>query len=335
MTGIGEQFATVAPERWKEPKNARAALVFVLSGGKGSVVQKLLDAGAVFDIEDTLLKGALAYAGNRLEEAGQLLGGIDARSLDASIAAHVAFVQADLAAKSDPAKAHAHFDDARLLAPGTLIEEASLRRQITLVVPTEERERYEALATLYLRRFPHSLYAGSFRQQFAAAVAGNVHASEPDRLARLEAILAGVGPADRRDVYLAIAKEAVQKGKAEVAAFAAGSAGKLAEAGSAEEARARVYRGAALVASEAVQEGVAMLGGADRSKLAPAEAALIDAGLSVAEAVQRPPPAEDPADDQAPAVKTGEGEAVVASAVAARAQKMFAQVDQMLSEARR
>jgi chemotaxis protein MotC len=298
------------------------------------VVKKLLDSGAVFDIEDKLLKGAMAYAGNRLEEAGQLLGGIEALALDASIAGHVAYVQAELAAKSDPARALAHFDHARLLAPGTLIEEASLRRQIALVVPTEAREHYEALATLYLRRFPHSLYAGSFRQQFAAAVAGNVHASEPDRLARLEAILAGVGPADRRDVYLAIAKQALLKGKVEVAAFTAGSAGKLADAGSADEARAHVYRGAALVASEAVQEGAAMLGGADRSKLASDEAALIDAGLAVAEAVQRPPQTEEFGEEQQQAAKARDGETVGSSGVVARAQKIFAQVDRMLSEAR-
>jgi chemotaxis protein MotC len=332
MARIAEQFAAVAPERWKEPKNARAALVFVLSGGNASVVQKLLDAGAVFEIEEKLLKGALAHAENRPEQAGELLGGIEARALDASIAGHVAFMQAELAAKSDPAKALAYFDDARLLAPGTLIEEASLRRQIALVGPVEERDRHETLAALYLRRFPHSLYAGSFRRQFAAAISGNVRASEPERLARLEAILSGVGPVDRRDVYLTIAKEALLRGRAGIAAFAAANAGKLADAGSVEEARAQVYQGAALVVSDGLAKGLEMLGRADRSKLAQADEALIEAGLAVADAVQRPPETADPEDEAKLAAVAGEGGAA-ASAVVARAQKTFAQVDQMLSEA--
>ena len=271
-----------------------------------------------------------------MDDAGELLGGIEARALDASIAGHVAFVQAELVAKLDPAKALAHLDDARLLAPGTLIEEASLRRQIALVGPSEDAERYETLAALYLRRFPNSLYAGSFRQQFAAAIAGNVRASESDRLARLEAMLGGVGPAERRDVYLTIAKEALLKGKVGIAAFAAASAGKLADAGSVEEARARVYEGAALVVSDRLDKGVEMLGEADRGKLAQADAALVDAGLAVADAVQRAPESPDPEDEQPKlAGKADAVEQGAASAVVARAHKIFAQVDEMLSEARK
>jgi chemotaxis protein MotC len=297
-------------------------------------VQKLLDGGAKFEIEEKLLKGALAYADGRMDEAGELLGGIEARALDAGIAGHVAFVQAELVAKSDPAKAFGHLDDARLLAPGTLVEEASFRRQLALVGPSEDAERYETLAALYLRRFPNSLYAGSFRQQFAAAIAGNVRASESDRLARLEAMLGGVGPAERRDVYLTIAKEALLKGKVGIAAFAAASAGKLVDAGSVEEARARVYEGAALVVSDRLDKGVEMLGEADRGKLAQADAALVDAGLAVADAVQRAPASPDPEDAQPKLAGTVE-QGAAASAVVARAHKIFAQVDEMLSEARK
>lgn len=333
---IAEQFAAAPPERWKEAKNARAAIVFVLSGGNAGVVQKLLDAGAVFEIDENLLKGALAYAERRPEQAAELLGKVEARTLDVSIAGLVSFVQAELVAKSDPAKAFAFLDDARLLAPGTLVEEASLRRQISIIGPMEDRERYEALATLYLRRFPNSLYSGNFRQQFAAAIAGNVHASEPDRLARLETIFAGVSAADRRDLYLTISKEALLKGKSGIAAFAAAGAEKLATAGSAEEARARVYQGAALVATEGADEGVALLGSVDRGKLSQADAALVDAGLAVGDAVQRPPEDDDAGDDQAKATaKAGEGDAPAASAVVARAHKTFADVDQMLTEARK
>jgi chemotaxis protein MotC len=239
-----------------------------------------------------------------------------------------------LAAKSDPAKALAHLDDARLLAPGTLIEEASLRRQIALV-GTADLDRFEALAAVYLRRFPNSLYAGNFRQQFAAAVAGTVRAFATERLAQLETILGGVGPIDRRDVYLTIAREALVKGRVGLAAFAAASAGRLADTGSVEEARAHVYQGAALVASDELAKGLEMLSGADRGRLAPADAALIDAGLAVADAVQRPAQAPETDDEAKLAAAAGEAQATAASAVAERARKVFTQVDQMLSEARK
>ena len=71
-------------------------------------------------------------------------------------------------AEKEPAKALAYLDDARLLAPGTLIEEAAFRRQIALIASAGDGERYEMMVARYLRRFPNSVYAGNFRQQFAA-----------------------------------------------------------------------------------------------------------------------------------------------------------------------
>ena len=159
-------------EGWKDPRNARAAVVFVLSGGSARVLQKLMRSGASADINEKLIKGALAYGEGRHDEAAELLAGIDARALDPGMAGHVAYVQGELAARKEPAKALVHLDEARLLSPGTIVEEAALRRQIALLAAAGSADRYEALATQYLRRFPNSVYAGGFRQQFALAIAG-------------------------------------------------------------------------------------------------------------------------------------------------------------------
>ena len=167
----------------------------------------------------------MAYGEGRHEEAAELLGGIEARKLDPGMAGHVAYVQGELAAKKEPVKALAYLDDARLLSPGTIVEEAALRRQIALLAAAGKADRYELLATQYLRRFPSSVYAGGFRQQFAAAIAVHTNAGEPGRLARLESMLGGVEQADRREVYLTIAKEAIAKGKVEMAKFAAATCG--------------------------------------------------------------------------------------------------------------
>ena len=118
-----------------------------------------------------------------------------------------------------------YLDDARLLSPGTIVEEAALRRQIALLAAAGKADRYEMLATQYLRRFPRSVYAGGFRQQFAVAIAAIRMPREPGRLARLESMLGGVAQSDRREVYLTIAKEAIAKGKMEMAKFAAAQCG--------------------------------------------------------------------------------------------------------------
>ena len=73
-----------------------------------------------------------------------------------------------------------------------------------------------------MRRFPNSLYATAFRQQFAIQIAANADAGQPERLARVEATLAGLAATERRQVYLVIAKSALDKGKVGMAQLRCG-----------------------------------------------------------------------------------------------------------------
>jgi chemotaxis protein MotC len=337
MGQIAEQFAGMNPERWKERKNVRAAVVFVLSGGNGSVLQMFVNSGVRADLDDKLIRGTLAYAGGHKQEAAKLLHSIDARSLDASIAGHVAYVQAELAAEKEPAKALAYLDDARLLAPGTLVEEAALRRQITLVADADG-DRYQALATQYLRRFPHSVYAGSFKQQFAARMVAGTDASKPEHLAKLDAMLRALTPGERRDICLILAKDALDRGRVGVAKFAAMQATQLASSGSPEERRSRLLLAASLVATEELEKGVDMLAGIERAGLSDEDASIMDAALAVAGQVQRSveqpgPTAVPPADIGERSEPAGRGTAKATAELIARAQKAVMEVDRMLSGA--
>jgi chemotaxis protein MotC len=325
---IAEQFDALPTDRWKDPRNARAAVVFVLSGGNSKALHKLMHSGASAELSEKLLKGTLAYGEGRHEEAAGLLAGVEARMLDPGMAGLVAYVQGELVAKKEPAKALAYFDDARLLSPGTIIEEAALRREVALLAAAGTADRYELLATQYLRRFPNSVYAGGFRQQFALAIAGAANAAEPGRLARLESMLGGVEQSDRRDVYLTISKEAVAKGKVEMARFAAAHAVHLAEDASAEQQRARLYEGAALIVTEDFDRGVEILGAIERSKLAEPDAALLDGALAIAGQLRRMP---DPPDSE-PTMSPDQADAA-AGQVLAHARKVVVDVDEILSGA--
>lgn len=337
MGQIGERFAGMNPAGWREPRNVRAAVVFVLSGGAGGVLQALLDSGARVDLDERLIKGALAYAEGRREEAGKLLQGVDARSLDGSLGGHVAYVQAELAAEKEPAKAFAYLDDARLLAPGTLVEEAALRRQIALAATDGDMHRYWPLATQYLRRFPHSVYSRSFRQQFAAQIAVRTDAGNPEDLLKLDATLRGLAAVERRDVCLTIAKAALDRGKVGIAKFAAARAMQSAEPGSPEHARSRLLLAAALVATEGVEQGVETLAAIARGSLNDEDGSLMDAALAVAGQVRRPIESPTPAGVAAAPGEKGEasdrpaGDAT--AELLARARKAIAYVDQLLTEA--
>ena len=129
-----------APKDGRSPKNARAAVLFVLSGGNAARAAEADRQRQRSMLDEKLLKGVLAYGEGRQDEAVELLGGIEARIARCqSSPGHVAFVQGELVAKKEPAKALAHLDDARLLAPGTLIEEAALRRQVALSAARRSR----------------------------------------------------------------------------------------------------------------------------------------------------------------------------------------------------
>ena len=61
-----------------------------------------------------------------------------------------------------------HFVDiARLEAPGTLIEEAAVRRGIEIAAKLGDAERFEFFAIRYASRFPRSMYAEAFRHRFS------------------------------------------------------------------------------------------------------------------------------------------------------------------------
>lgn len=325
---IAEQFEALSSESWNNPKNARAAVVFVLSGGSARVLQKLMGSDVTTDIDAKLLNGTLAYGEGRHDEAAELLGGIEARTLEPGMAGLVAYVQGELAATKEPAKALAHLDDARLLSPGTIVEEAALRRQIAVLAAAGDADRYASLATQYLRRFARSVYAGGFRQQFAVAIAAHTNAAEPGRLARLESMLGGIEPSEQRELYLTIANEAIAKGRIEMARFAARHAVRLSEDASVERERARLYEAAALIITEDFDRGVEMLGAVERGRLAGTDAALLDAALAVAGQMRRLP---DLPDTEPPAAAATPG----GNQALEQARRAIARVDAMLSAADR
>ncbi len=339
MAQIAQKIRQARPEAWREPRNMRAVIVYVLSGGDPGVLRGLLKAGALAGVDENLLKGTLAYGEGRNAEAAQFLAGLDARSLDPVLAGHVALVQAMLAEKNDAGKAVILFDDARLLSPGTLIEEAALRREALLIAASGKPEGFEMLAAQYFRRFGHSVYAGNFRWQFAAVLAGPGYGDDAGPLARLAPVLEALNTEERRELYLWTAQLAVVKGKAALTCFAAEQAAPLVETQSAEGVRLRLYHAAALVAGEAFEKGLAMLKSIDRAVLSGQEADLLDAALSVGEQVQHLPEAhlsgawpQSEANTPGRAGKSGLDDGRIA---AGRARTVIGQADQLLGRAKK
>lgn len=286
---IGEKFQEADPSVWKDPRNSRAAVSFLLSGGAPQVVEALR-ARKLLVIDEAILDGALAYVDGRPDEARARLGGVNARTLPASLGAEIALVQSALLAQSDLKATIERLDEVRLLMPGTLVEEAALRREIFLAGQVDDFDKFETLAVQYFRRYRHSIYAGNFRQRFALSVARFSFAQQADQFPRLVAVLDHLDRGSQRSLYLLIARTALLRGKIEMTDLAAERIAALTEDGSTDRARARLYRAAARVVTDGHEQALLDLQQLDVSRLPETDAELLAAALLLGRSVRKPMP---------------------------------------------
>ncbi len=297
LSVMEKTFLAADPSVWRDGRNARAAVTFTLSGGSPRLMRSLLALDPPIAIEADLAAGALAYIENREDEARKRLLPLDARTLPMSLGGQVALVQASLVAREDLPKAIGLLDDARLLMPGTLVEEAALRREVFLVAQTGNLDRFEFLSQQYLRRFGTSVYAEDFRQRFATAIARLGIADGDDRFPRLEAILKTSDPENQRALFLQLAQAAVVHGKLGTARSAAADAAALATIGGHDAMRAGLYDAAAsILPGKDIVEVSKRLAGLNRRQLGRRDADLLDAAIAVAAAVGEVPPSPSPVD---------------------------------------
>jgi chemotaxis protein MotC len=333
LAKVAAQLTKFDASAWADRRNARAAVIYVLSGGDPRVLSKLLGSGAALGVDDQLVKGALAYGERRDTEATQLLDGVDAETLDRSVGGHVALVRALLVAKSDQRKAIALLDRARIIAPGTMVEEAALRRQAILAAKVGDLDAFEALSSQYFRRFASSIFERSFERQFAKEVVSKSYAADAKRLPKLEKLLRGLSEMQRRETCLAIAEEGIAVADVEIVRFAARLAGMDAKAQPLEAMRMLLFEAAAVVATPDHEQGRMALRLVDKSKLGAREEGLLYAATAVADEISRPPSLAQGAEQaQAPA---GEQDSSVNSSAISAAQAAIARVDGLLVETSR
>ncbi|MBS9479327.1 hypothetical protein [Ancylobacter radicis] len=344
LEAIDEQFRSADPSVWKDPNNARALVVYVLSGGNPKTLRAILANGADPAIDPRLVRGAVAYVEGRESDAIKDLGEIDARTLPASLAGQVALAQAALWVRRDQARAAILLDQARILAPGTLVEEGALRRAILVAAQGNDLVAFERLTATYLGRFRHSVYAGNFRQRFAAALTRMSFIDNAEEFHRIDDVLRQIEPEGRRDILLTVAQGAVVQGKTGAAIMAADRVLKAAPVASLDAQRATLYRGAAMAASATDYETAALqLRGVSHDRLSPPDAQLLDAALTVVGSIEQaanvPAPAPlaqapstaaaDAASDTPAANPSGEDD----STAMVKARDLLGSTDQLLTEA--
>ncbi|MDR6333807.1 chemotaxis protein MotC [Xanthobacter flavus] len=348
ITEMDAAFGDADPSVWQDPANARALVMYFLGGGNPAVLRAIINREPKPNIDEKLLTGSLLYLEGREEPALRQLGEIDARKLPNGIGGQIALAQAALTVRSDPAKASRLLEVARLLMPGTLVDEAALRRAVLVAAQAGDLDQFERLSGQYFSRFRHSAYAGNFRQRFAAALSRMNVLATPDGLSRLDALLAPLDEEARREVFLLVSRSAIVEGKTALATTAAERAMVLAPAASRDAERARVYLSAAQAATpDRYKTAEEALKAIDRARLDPSDQALLEAARRTAELIRRADEAPSQTTSPAPAAAPS-APAVVASAQPARtagdekpsaaltkAQAKLGEIDSLLKDAPR
>ncbi|RUZ81158.1 chemotaxis protein MotC [Mesorhizobium sp. M7A.F.Ca.US.006.01.1.1] len=283
-------------EDYKDPKNFRALLVYGMSGGNPMTVEAATSRATTDPQSLAIAKGVIDYLNGRPGEAIEALRPIDPMALPPDLGAFLALVKGSLLAGDQPATALGLLDEARLLSPGTLVEEAALRRSVGLAVAQGNAARFALASTQYVERYLYSPYASQFADSFVSGVIALHMSISQEKLGDITSMM---DPEREKVIYLRIARRAAIDGLNELSAFASARAEQGRDGNTnQDDPRALLYASLSTVTSGTIEDVRAKLGKIDRTRLSEGDRALLDAAQAIAGEVVAPPtalPEEKPA----------------------------------------
>jgi chemotaxis protein MotC len=288
---IGSQFLKVAPEAWKSSRNAQAAVLFVLNGGSPTVIRKVIDLKDVPEVDRSLMVGALAYVGGREQQAIDRFSHVDPTKLPEVLGGNVALAMGSLLIRHDPAKAIRLFSIARLLLPGTLIEEAALRRQAFIHFEQNDLDSFAKYSAQYLRRYGKSVYSMQFRERLDLAAKQLAQGDDPAVIQRLAPLFEQTGDTFPADLLLLFAREALTHGRLPVANAALARLQALEGLTEQEQARLSLYKGFSQIFSDEPEKAHLALAEAGPRLTSAEDRWIVEAGARLLGQVVLWPPA--------------------------------------------
>ncbi|TPK98800.1 chemotaxis protein MotC [Mesorhizobium sp. B2-4-12] len=274
-------------EDFKDARNFRALLVYGMSGGNPVTVETAVSRAAADPPNLAIARGVIDYLNGRPGEAIEALTPIDPMMLSGDLGAFLALVKGSLLAGDQPAVALTLLDEARLLSPGTLVEEAALRRSVGIAAAQGDAARFALASTQYVERYLYSPYASQFADSFVSGVIALHMSIGQDKLADITSMM---DPEREKVIYLRIARRAAIDGLGELSAFASARAVQGRDGNSNQgDPRALLYSSLSTVTSGTIGDVRAKLGKIDRSRLSDGDRALLDAAQTIAGEVVAPP----------------------------------------------
>lgn len=275
---------------FRDPRNVDAALVYAMSGGNPETLKYLSDHDAAGNFDSRVTDALRQYLNGKGGLIVENLSKAAPEYRNARIGPYLYLILGNATSQQDPAAAMKYYDWARLMAPGTIIEEAALRRSVFLAVQTGEPEKGFHYALSYARRYLTSPYASQFADVFVELAVAHFDGAAQERISE---ILGFMDEPRQREVYLRVARRAAIAGKQALTKLASERAEALGADNAAQpKVLANFYAGLASVPSNDVFAATASIAAIPDAELSPRDRALRDAAKAVADAVVRPPVGE-------------------------------------------
>lgn len=287
LSTLDDRFRAVDRSVFDDARNVDAALVYAMSGGNPATLEFLMsrDIDGNFDnrVADVLRK----YLNGKGLLVVKTLADTAKEYRDKKIGPYLSLVAANVMSAKDPKAALKLYDWARLTSPGTIVEEAALRRSMALATEAKMVPESLAYSQRYARRFLHSPYASQFADLFVQLVVDHNTEIKPQDIIDT---LAFMDAPRQREVYLRIARRATIAGKNDLARMASAQAAAIPSDGSDSfQQLANFYGGVANVSTAKVDAAVRNIEQMPDGELNKRDRALRDAARMVADEVTRLP----------------------------------------------
>lgn len=323
---IDARFRQAQGKEFAKRANFDALMIYAMSGGNPATIAASLEGLTLDEADEAAARAILDYLAGNVAGAREAMARLSRDDYPRGVAAFLALVKGSVVANEDANAGMATLDQARLLAPGTLVEEAALRRTLSLAVTAADARRFTISSEQYARRFLRSPYAAQFAETF---VSGIIALRDDLDLERLRNTVAWMTQEQAQTVYLRLARHAAIDGDARLLDFATQPAiNPDADMPTAADPRRKLYSSISSVTSETVEDVLSQLSKLDTARLSTADKALLEAARTVAEEVVAPVSAARlsplPAQDTA-------GDTQADPRIAA-ARSRLAEIDRMLEE---
>ncbi|MDP9761090.1 MULTISPECIES: chemotaxis protein MotC [Agrobacterium] len=299
---IDERLKSAPSAIFKDPRNVDAALVYAMSGGNPATLELLVarDVDGNFDsrVADILRK----YLSGKGTLVAQSIAAMVPEYRGTRIGAYLALIGGNVTIPRDPVAALGFYDIARLEAPGTIVEEAALRRSLAIAVEDGDAGRGVEYAQRYARRFLHSPYASQFADLLVSLVVKRVDSIGHDTI---EETFAMMDAERQKEAYLRLSRLAAISGKDSLARMAALKAKALSpDMPDQPQVQANLYESLSNIGTPDVVSAIETIGQIPEAQLSDRDRALRDAARAIADQVVRPPSPQPGTD---PGVTAGQG----------------------------